>query len=85
MRDEAQMWPRASLTTRPGTIETDRIRQLLPIDQVSQLFSGRIGTTLYESAQTQTKAEYPTCRHPVMSTYHHVFMSSCRHDDTSTR
>ena len=40
MRDEAQMRPRTSLAARTGTIETDRIRQLLPIDRVKPAVLG---------------------------------------------
>jgi len=40
MRDEAQMQPRTSLAARTGTIETDRIRQLLPIDRVEPAILG---------------------------------------------
>ena len=40
MRDEAQMRSPATLAARPGTIETDRVRQLLPINWVEPAVLG---------------------------------------------
>jgi hypothetical protein len=67
MRDEAQMWPRASLTTRTGTIETDRIRQLLPIDRVKPAVLGADQHYAYMGQRGHEQKQ--NIRHVVMSTY----------------
>ena len=73
MRDEAQMRPRASLATRTGTIESDRVRQLLPIDRVKPAV---LGADRHHDYMSQCgHKQKRNLRHVVMSTYQHVGLS----------
>ena len=67
MRDEAQMRPRTSLAARTGTIETDRIRQLLPIDRVKPAVLG--ADRHYEYMSQRGHEQKLHLRHVIMSTY----------------
>jgi len=75
MRDEAQMWPRTSLAARTGTLETDRVRQLLPIDRVKPAV---LGADRHRDYMSQ-------CGHEQKRNLQHVFMSTSLHVGSSTR
>ena len=75
MRDEAQMRPRTSLAARTGTIETDRSRQLLPIDRVKPAV---LGADRHRDYMSQ-------CGYEQKRNLQHVFMSTCLHLGSPTR
>ena len=75
MRDEAEMRPRTSLAARTGTIETDRSRQLLPIDRVKPAV---LGADRHRDYMSQ-------CGYEQKRNLQHVFVSTCLHVGSPTR
>lgn len=73
MCDEAEMGSRAPFTARAGTIEADRVRQLLPIDWVEPAV---LGADRHHDSMSQYGCEQKGIRQ-------HVVNSNCRHVDLS--